>query len=114
MTDTQVVRDDAGHRYEVRVDGALAGVAEFREAPGCVLFTHTEVDDAYAGQGLGTVLAREAVADAVARGATIVPYCPFVATYLRRQVRQHPELAAHVEWPDDDERGTREDQRQGS
>jgi len=98
VSEPRVTRNDDEHRYELWVGDALAGFAQFRELPHQVLFTHTEVDDAYAGQGLGSVLVRAAVEDVVGRGKTIVPYCPFVAAYLRR----HREHADHVEWPDGD------------
>ncbi|WP_062521279.1 GNAT family N-acetyltransferase [Demequina silvatica] len=86
--------EDAG-RYELTVDGVLAGVAEFRPRSGRIVFTHTEVAEAFEGRGLGSTLAREAIADAVARGETIVPLCPFIADYLRRT--EVP--GADVEWP---------------
>jgi predicted GNAT family acetyltransferase len=41
-----------------------------------ILFIHTEVDPAFQGQGLASQLAAGALADAVATGDTIVPYCP--------------------------------------
>ena len=47
------VRDDAdGERYEIRVDGELAGHIEYRAAPGEIALVHTEVDDRFEGRGL--------------------------------------------------------------
>ena len=63
-------------RYEISVDGALAGFAVYRLAPGRVIFVHTEIDDAYAGHGLGGKLARAALDDVRAprpRRATGLP-----------------------------------------
>ncbi|WP_062303935.1 GNAT family N-acetyltransferase [Demequina subtropica] len=96
MNDVDVVRVEDRARYELLIDGALAGVAEFRLRSGRIVFTHTEIAGAYEGQGLGTTLAREALADAAARGEVIVPVCPFIGAYLRR----HTVPGASVDWPE--------------
>lgn len=83
----QVVNNPERHRYEIHVDGALAGVAAYSRRPGVVTFTHTEIDPAYEGQGLGSVLARSALEEVRGSGEQIVPLCPFIAAYIRR----HPQ-----------------------
>ena len=77
------VRDDAGqHRYEIVVDDVVAGVAEYHDHAGRRTFTHTEIDAAYEGQGLGSQLVRGALDGARARGLEVVPVCPFVRDYI--------------------------------
>lgn len=71
-------------RYEVTVDGTLAGFAEYRDQDGARVFTHTEVFDAFEGQGVGSALARGALDDVRASGRRLVALCPFVAGYLER------------------------------
>ena len=94
--DARVERNAAKHRYELYVGETLAGFARYHESGNRVVFTHSEVDDAYSGHGLGTVLAAGALDDAVAREKVIVPMCPFIAAYLRK----HPDdYAGHVEAP---------------
>lgn len=100
MTDTEatltVTRNDAAHRYEIHSDGALAGYTQIRVgAGGHVLLPHTEIDPAFAGQGLGKVLAREALSDIARRGEIAVPTCPFISRYLREN--EVPGLI--IEWP---------------
>lgn len=81
-------------RYEVTVDGALAGFAAYRDRPGDIrVFTHTEIDGAYEGRGLGGLLVSTALDDVRSRGLTIRPLCPFVRGYLER----HPEYADLVD-----------------
>ncbi|KDA05445.1 acetyltransferase [Microbacterium sp. CH12i] len=93
--DITVTRNDEASRYEIHFDETLAGFAQFERRPGEILFTHTEVDPAFQGKGLAAVLAADALADAAASGDTIVPYCPYIARYLKRN-----ELAgAKVRWP---------------
>ncbi|WP_163543049.1 AMP-binding protein [Occultella kanbiaonis] len=91
-----IVRNDAVGQYEIWVGGTRAGIAAFHTEAAGTGFSHTLVDDEFAGQGLGSALARGALDDTVARGETIVPYCPFIAAYLRR----HHDYDDSVHWPD--------------
>ncbi len=97
MTDQpKVVRNQDGSRYEIWADDRLAGFAEYTERrERLTVFTHTEIDDAFAGQGLGKVLASGALDDAVERGRVIVPECPFIASYLRKNTGYED----HARWP---------------
>jgi predicted GNAT family acetyltransferase len=79
---TDVLDVPARSRYEVTVDGELAGFSEYREAEGVRVFTHTEVFDAYEGKGVGSALARGALDDVRARGRRLVALCPFIGAYL--------------------------------
>ena len=74
-------------RFEIRVDGRLAGFAEYRLRQYRVTFTHTEVDDDHEGEGLGSTLARAALDAAAEAGLAVHPACPFMAEYIRR----HPD-----------------------
>ena len=88
--DTIAVRDNRElHRYEVTVDGALAGIVTYRlnEPEAAITLVHTEVDRAFRGRGLADRLARHALDDARARGLQVRPDCPFVARFIRA----HPE-----------------------
>jgi predicted GNAT family acetyltransferase len=89
------VRDDPDqHRYVVEVDGVRAGMAVYHLRGGRHFFVHTEVDDEFSGQGLGSTLIREALDDVKAMGGMIVPLCPFVARY----VRSHHQYDEIVDW----------------
>lgn len=59
--DIEVSDNSDERRYEARIDGALAGVAEYQRTDKLVVFTHTEVDEAYEGKGVGGALARFAL-----------------------------------------------------
>jgi predicted GNAT family acetyltransferase len=80
-------------RYELFVDGALAGFAAYRVRDGVTVITHSEVDSAYRGKGLGGVLARQTLDQLRENGARVVPSCPFFAKY----VAEHPEYQDLIE-----------------
>jgi uncharacterized protein len=71
-------------RYEITVDGRLAGHADYHDKGEVRVFVHTEVDDAFEGHGVGSTLAREALDDVRASGRTLVPRCPFIRAYIER------------------------------
>jgi predicted GNAT family acetyltransferase len=74
-------------RYEIVHDGALAGFAEYQRAAGVIMFTHTEIDEAFAGKGLASILIKHALDDARGAGVAVLPACPFVRGYIAK----HPE-----------------------
>jgi predicted GNAT family acetyltransferase len=80
-------------RFEVTVDGVLAGFAEYRRRPGRVVFTHTEVGDRFQGQGVAGLLVRAGLEAVRAAGLQVTPLCPYVAEYIRR----HPEFVDLVD-----------------
>ncbi len=89
-----VVRDDPDqHRCTVAVDGVVAGFAIYHVRGGRHIFVHTEIDPAFEGQGLGSVLARGALDDVEAKNGTVVPLCPFIAGWIDR----HPAYQALVD-----------------
>ncbi|HEU5158249.1 MAG TPA: GNAT family N-acetyltransferase [Streptosporangiaceae bacterium] len=89
-TPAETVADNAAmDRYEIKTDGQVLGFAAYRTRPdGAVVFTHTEIDGAHEGQGLGSRLARGALEDIQAAGGSVVPRCPFIKGYIDR----HPEF----------------------
>ncbi|MGD9792772.1 MAG: GNAT family N-acetyltransferase [Acidimicrobiia bacterium] len=81
------------HRYEIVVDDAVAGFAEYKERDGRHVFDHTVIDPSYEGQGLGGKLASGALDSEAAAGGKIVPLCAFIAGYIGK----HPEYADLVD-----------------
>lgn len=88
MSDITYVHAPDQHRYEIRDGDVLAGFAEYRiPDEDHVDFVHTEVDDAYGGQGLAGGVVAFALADVRERGKRIIAHCPYVAKWLTK----HPE-----------------------
>jgi uncharacterized protein len=70
-------------RYELFVDGQLAGLADYeRRQDGVLVFPHTEIDSARRGQGLGASLVRGALDDVRASQRVVEPRCWFVARFI--------------------------------
>ena len=86
MTDSApvVVDAPAANRFEVLVDGRVAGFAEYRRTSSSVSFTHTVVDPEFGGRGLGSVLARGALDASREAGLAVLPFCPFIRGYVER------------------------------
>lgn len=78
---------DSGSSYDLTVEGVVVGRADYRLRAGRIVFTHTGIDPAHEGEGLGSVLAREALADVRRRGLKVVPLCPFIKAWIER----HPD-----------------------
>jgi predicted GNAT family acetyltransferase len=79
------VRDNAErHRFEVYLDGGLAGFATYEIRPGAIAIMHTEIDPAFEGRGLGTAVARGALDSARGGGLDVLPYCPFTNEFIKR------------------------------
>ena len=82
-TDTVLDRSEQ-HRYEIDRDGESVGVLEYRLRTGAIALMHTEVPAEYGGQGLASRLIRHALDDARRRDLAVLPYCPFVRTYIEK------------------------------
>lgn len=87
MSDPTVADNPAEQRYEISVDGALMGFAAYQRTDELFVFTHTEIDPAAEGQGLGGKLVRAALDEVRGEGLRVLPVCPFVQEWLRR----HPD-----------------------
>lgn len=71
-------------RFEIAVDGELAGFAMYHAVGDNLDFTHTEIDDRFEGRGLGSLLIKAALEATRERGMGVLPHCPFVKSYIER------------------------------
>lgn len=84
---TEVHNNADRSRYEVFLDGRLAGIADYEVRGDVVVFPHTAIAPELQGQGLGTVLVQGALDDVRSSGRRVVPLCWYVAQF----VDEHPE-----------------------
>ena len=84
MADPEV-RDNAEQsRYEIVVDGNVAGFVDYRGGPDVIELVHTEIDSAYEGQGLGGKLARGALDAVRSANAKVIPTCGFIKGWIEK------------------------------
>lgn len=89
-TDAPVVTDNpAASRYELHVGPELAGFVTYRrdDLDKVISLLHTEVEPAFQGAHLATHLARFTLDNARERGLVVLPFCPYIASWIRK----HPD-----------------------
>src|SRR4051794_16734446 len=97
-TDTAVVRDNPeAERFEIQVDGEVAGFAAYRRRPGVIAFVHTEVEPRFEGHGIGGRLVSAALDEVRIEGLKVYPFCPFVQSYIQEH-RDYADLVPAEQW----------------
>jgi uncharacterized protein len=87
--DVEVADNPDKARFEILADGEVAGFVLYHLRGNEIAFTHTETDDRFRGHGLASQLVRTALDEARARHLAVLPYCPFVRSWIS----EHPEYA---------------------
>jgi len=83
--DVEVRDNPEQRRFEAYVDGRLGGFSAYDLTDDSITIMHTEVDDAFEGQGVGSELARQMLDLNRADGdLSVTVLCPFVNAWLRR------------------------------
>ena len=77
-----VSRNQAMSRFDIHVDGELAGFAEYTLHDQTIVFPHTEIDPKFGGKGLGTTLIEYALNEVAKENLSVEPVCPFVSKYI--------------------------------
>ena len=90
--DVRVLDAPERSRFEIRVDGELAGFTEYRRRPGLIAFTHTLIDPRFEGRGLASQLVRTALSEARSEGLAVLPFCPFVRQYIAGHSAEYLDL----------------------
>ena len=88
MEAPEIVHSAERNRFELRLAGEVIGRCYYRAEPQRRVFTHTEVEPDYQGQGLSSRLIAVALNDTREAGLRIVAQCPAIAAY----VAKHPEF----------------------
>jgi len=79
-------------RFEIQVDGELAGFTEYRRRPGLIAFTHTLIDPRFEGQGLASRLVQTALSEARSADLAVLPFCPFMRGYIAGHSEEYLDL----------------------
>ena len=89
-TEAPVLTDNPeASRYEMHVHGELAGLVDYRLRGEVISLVHTEIEPPFRSAHLATHLARFSLDDARKRGVAVLPFCPYVNSWIRK----HPDYA---------------------
>ncbi len=95
---TGVFHNEDLKRYEIWLDEAKVGHADYSVRPGEIHFVHTEVDPAQQGKNLAAILMRETIENVREAGSTkVVPVCSYVVRYMERHPETHDLLLNPIE-----------------
>jgi len=97
MTDITLNHNMERQRYELLVDGKVAGFAEYTPRGDVVCLTHTEIDAGHEGMGFGSQLATLTLDRLREDGRRVVPRCAFIAGYIERHPEYRELLATDAE-----------------
>jgi predicted GNAT family acetyltransferase len=87
-TEVEIRNNPERNRYEAWVGDELGGFAQYELRDETIVFVHTEVEDKFEGEGVGSTLAREALDDVRRDGELeVVVECPFIREWISR----HPD-----------------------
>ena len=81
---TSVAHQTDQSRFVITVDGEEAGFAEYSDSAATREFTHTEISEAFQGQGLSKPLIKAALDDGSTVGRQVIPTCSAVARFIEK------------------------------
>jgi hypothetical protein len=87
----ELINNTEAKQFEFDLGDTIAKI-EYIRAKDKIYLTHTEVPESHGGKGIGTQLIRKTLEHIKAQDLTLIPLCPFVATYISK----HPEWKALV------------------
>ena len=90
------VRDDPeNERYVAEIGDEVVAYTVYHLRHGNLyFFPHTQVEQGYSGQGIAETLVRSALDDVESKGGKIVPLCPYIAGFLRKNP-EYDDLVDH-------------------
>lgn len=91
---TAVTHQPEQNQFTIDLKGGTAVMAYELDKDGTMMIMHTEVPEAHTGQGYATQLAHEAMEYAKQEGIKVMPYCTYMATFLKRHKAQYKDLVS--------------------
>lgn len=92
MADAEVRENVEKQRFEIWIGDERAGFTVYEGHGSTLSFVHTEIDPRFGGQGLGSILIRQALDSVRARDIAVLPFCPFVKAFIQK----HPDYLGLV------------------
>ena len=84
MITYNLVVNEEQRQYEFHIKGYIPKIEYFKTNNGEIYLTHTEVPYPLEGQGIGTELVVQTLGHIEKEGLRLVPLCPFVVDYIKR------------------------------
>ncbi len=85
-SDYELIDDTASKQFRFEIGDRIAKIDSIK-AKDKIYHTHTQVPKELEGKVIGSELVRKVLIDIESKGLTLIPLCPFVATYIKK----HPE-----------------------
>lgn len=82
--DYQLINNKPRKQYEFNMEGLVAKIEYTINQYDNVYLTHTEVPYELGGRGVGTLLVEKVLMDIEENNMHVVPLCPFVVAYIRK------------------------------
>ena len=97
---TEVLHNPELSRYEINLDGELAGFADYKHEGSDLIFNHTEVFPIHRGKNLAAILMEATLKDVRTDfpDDKIVPTCSYVVKFMEK----HPETQDLLKDPIED------------
>ena len=84
VTENPVRNNEAESQFQWTADGETAALT-YQLKPGSIVFVHTGVPEKLRGQHIAGKLAAAGLKFARQKRLSVIPLCPFVAGYLKKQ-----------------------------
>lgn len=86
LVDYDLINNEGDNRFQFEIDGAIAFINYLKRGDVYYLI-HTEVPESMQGMGIAGALVEKTFRYLEDRAFKIMPYCPYIQSYLKR----HPE-----------------------
>ncbi|NDW11332.1 N-acetyltransferase [Bacteroides sp. 214] len=80
----ELINNEDAKQYEFHIDRHIAKIEYIINSKGDIYLTHTEVPTALGGKGIGKELVEAALKNIEKRKLEVIPLCPFVAGYIKK------------------------------
>lgn len=84
-------------RFEIEVEGELAGVARYRSSLGVRTFFRTKIEERFQGRNIGRQLVQSALDETRAEGLSVIPECSYVRAFILKH-SEYQDLVPKDRW----------------
>ena len=82
----EIIHNEAENRFETWIDNQLSKL-DYMQDGNTIVMTHVGVYPEHRGQGIAGKLTQVALEYAKERSFRVIPMCPYIAAYIRRNTR---------------------------